>query len=422
MRCTLSMLLISVLALPCGAQETLPDIDVSGTPGGVVALPDDVPELFRKHFVKYTKIVAPNGKPIHILATDGWTDDQVRHGRDVLELLLSEHPGSAYGDDKSDIKNAMADRKATMVFFNTEADLEAAGRELFRGADLSMQDLRANECPAPGDADYMAHATRDAAYEEIWHLIHDYGIKPTRPEMIAEMRVANDAAAANGWRAWPDDEPEEHPNEYVGVLIDNYYDLWAVHPTRYEASPIEPGDVPEGHSHFGRYFAGSRAAMRAQDPGGYALIEKFLPPYLTYTPTLPEDFEGTFSMTFDPEAPYTYKTRHLHHARLAGTNDSGLAGNAHDNALTGSAGDNTFTGGGGDDTLDGGDGDDVATFSGPRADYEIETHGETTTVTDLIEGRDGVDALRGVELLRFGDTEETLPPADRLTEEREVGR
>ena len=276
-----AVLFTSALLLgACAPREvvTLPEIDISGIPGGVVVLPDEVPELFRKHFVKYTKIVAPNGKPIHILAADGWTDDQIRHGRDVLDFLLTDHPGSEYGDDKSDIANAMADGKATMVFFNTEEDLEAAGWELFRGADLSMQDLRANECPAPGDADYMEHVTRDAAYEEIWHLVHDYGIKPTRPAMIAEMRAANDIAADNGWKAWPDDEPEEHPNEYVGVLIDNYFDLWAVHPTLYESRPIEPGDIPDGHSHFGRYFANSRDAVKEQDSLGYALIEKFLPP------------------------------------------------------------------------------------------------------------------------------------------------
>jgi len=412
----LTILLAGVLALHSSAQHRLPDIDISGTPGGVVALPEQVPELFRRHFVKYTKLVAPNGKPIHILAADGWTDDQIRHGRDVLEFLLSDHPGSAHGDDKRDIANAMADRRATMVFFNTEEDLEAAGRELFRGADLSMQDLRANECPAPGDADYMAHATRDAAYEEIWHLIHDYGIKPTRPAMIAEMRAANDAAQRSGWRGWPDDEPQEHPNEYVGVLIDNYYDLWAVHPTLYEARPIEPGDVPAGQSHFGRYFAGSRAAMRAEDPAGYALIREFLPPHLTYTPTLPEDFEGSFSMTFDPQAAYTYKTRHLRNATLAGANDSGLTGNEHDNVLTGNAGDNTLTGAGGNDTLEGGAGRDVASFSGASADYELEHDGETTTVTDSVEGRDGVDVLRGIELLRFQDEQQALAPGDSHAE------
>ena len=403
-----TLLTASLLLIACGPKQTLPEIDISGTPGGVVELPDEAPELFRKHFVKYTRITAPNGKPIHILAADAWTDDQIRHGRDVLEFLLTDVPGSEYGDDKSDIANAMADRKATMVFFNTEEDLEAAGWELFRGADLSMQDLRANECPAPGDADYMAHATRDASYEEIWHLVHDYGIKPTRPAMVAEMSVANDTAAAAGWKAWPDDEPEEHPNEYVGVLIDNYYDLWTVHPTLYEARPIEPGDIPQGHSHFGRYFAGSREAMRERDPGGYALIEKFLPSHLTYAPTLPEGFEGTFSIELDPDVAYTLKTQHLRGVDLAGDRDANLVGNAFDNVLTGNDGSNVLTGGGGDDWLDGGAGRDTAVFGGAVSEYEISAEGDVTRVRDTAGDRDGTDTLRGIEVLRFTDEDVVL--------------
>ena len=392
----------------CAPKEvvTLPEIDVSSAPGGVVALPPETPEVLKQYFVKYTNVIAPNGKPIHILAADRWTDDQIRHGRDVLEFLLTDYPGSEYGDDKTAIANAMSDRKATMVFFNTPEELEAAFEGRLAGAtDLSMQDLRANESPAVGDADYMAHVTRDASYEEIWHLIHDYGIKPTLPAMIAEMRTANDAAEASGWKGWPDDEPEEHPNEYVGVLIDNYYDLWAVHPTLYESRPIEPGDIPEGHSHFGRYFANTREAMRDKDPAGFALIEKFLPPHLTYTPQLPGDFTGTFSMSLDPEADYTYKTQHLRGATLIGSNDAELIGNGHDNTLTGNAGANVLTGGGGNDVLDGGEGEDTAIFRGPASDYQIEAEGETVTVTDSDEERDGSDCLRGVEYLKFSDGE-----------------
>ena len=402
------VLLTCLMAGAGGPRQTLPEIDVSAAPDGIVALPSDVPELFRKHFVKYTRILAPNGRPIHILAADGWTTDQIRHGRDVLEFLLADHPGSAYGHDKSDIANAMADRKATMVFFNTEEDMEAAAEELFRGADLSMQDLRANECPAPGDPDYMAHATRDAAYEEIWHLIHDYGVKPTRPEMIAEMREANETAAASGWQAWPDDEPEEHPNEYVGVLIDNYFDLWTVHPTLYEARPIAPGDIPDGQSHFGRYFAGSRRAMREQDPSGYALVEKFVPPHLTYTPYLPEDFGGTFSLALDPGTAYTFKSQHLRNVTLTGSGDADLVGNDAPNVLTGNDGLNRLTGAGGDDTLDGAGGRDIAVFSGPRADYEVVIDGAVATVLDSVDGRDGTDTLRDVESLRFADGDVNL--------------
>jgi len=402
------VLATSCLALGgCAAGErvTLPEIDTWASADGIVDLPADVPEVFREHFVKYTKVVAPNGKPIHILAQDGWTDDQIRHGRDVLEFLLTDYPGSQYGDDKRAVANAMADRKATMVFFNTEDDLEEAFRGGLAGAtDLSMQDLRANESPAVGDADYMSHVTRDAAYEEIWHLVHDYGVKPTLPEMIAEMREANDVAAANGWQAWPDDEPHEHPNEYVGVLIDNYFDLWAVHPTLYEARPIEPGRIPEGQSHFGRYFANSREAVRQQDPAGYALIERFLPPYLTYTPLLPEDFTGTFSLALDPAAAYTYKTQHLRSAALTGDGAADLTGNDFDNSLIGNEGSNLLAGAGGDDMLDGAGGEDGAVFAGPADEYEISETDGVVTVSDGVEGRDGTDSLRNIEYLQFGDS------------------
>jgi len=402
----------SFLLSSCQKKEevTLPDIDISASPNGIVPLPDDVPEVFKEHFVKYTKVVAPNGKPIHILAQDGWTDDQIKHGRDVLEHILADYPGSAYGNDKTAVANSMSDKKATMVFFNTEPELrDAIMRGGLAGAtDLSMQDLRANESPAVGDEDYMGHITRDASYEEIWHLVHDYGIKPTLPEMIAEMRKANDVATENGWRGWPDDEPEEHPNEYVGVLIDNYLDLWAVHPKKYEGRDIEPGEIPEGHSHFGRYFANSRAKLKEKDPLGYAVIEKFFPPYLTYTPVLPESFSGTFSMKLDPSAAYTYKTQHLTKATLTGSNDANLTGNGYDNVLTGNAGNNILAGREGADELDGGEGEDTAVLAGPSADYEITKDGETVTVSDGVADRDGTDSLRNIEFLQFSDKKVSL--------------
>ncbi len=232
------MILISCKKSNVGPQKediearqamTLPEIDISISTNGIVLLPENVPSVFTDVFSKYTKIFAPNGKPIHILAQAGWTEDQIKKARNVLLFILTDFPGSAYGNDKSVIANAMADSKATMVLFNTEPDLHKALRgPLGRVADLSMQDLRANECPAEGTDDYLNHITRDASFEEIWHLVHDNGVKPTLLDMRAEMQKANDTAAAKGWKAWPDDEPEEHSNEYVGVLIDNYYDLWTV--------------------------------------------------------------------------------------------------------------------------------------------------------------------------------------------------
>jgi hypothetical protein len=385
---------------------TLPEIDISASPNGIVELPQDVPAVFRDVFTKYTKILAPNGKPMHILAQAGWTDDQIKKGRNVLQFILTDYPGSEYGSDKSVIANAMADRKATMVFFNTEPDLHEAMRgPLGSRTDLSMQDLRGNENPAEGTEDYMNHNTRDASFEEIWHLVHDNGIKATQPAMLAEMRKANDAAAEKGWRAWPDDEPQEHPNEYMGVLIDNYYDLWTLRPKKYEGREIKPEDVPEGQSHFGRYFAGSRKRMEKLDPDGYVLIQKFFPHYLTYTPELPEYFEGTFSLTFDESLGYTYKSQHLVNVTLMGNNNAALIGNGFDNTLTGNVGNNEFEGKGGNDIIDGGTGTDTAVFSGIYSDYKITETEEAVTVEDNQPQRDGSDTLINIEILKFSDKE-----------------
>ena len=398
----------------CTGKVTLPDIDISVTDDGVVALPENVPDVFKQYFVKYTKVIAPNGKPIHILAQDGWTNDQIKHGRNVLEHILTNYEGSVYGNDKSLVANSMSDQKATMVFFNTEPDLEKAFDEgLGFATDLSMQDLRANECTAVGSEDYMNHITRDASYEEIWHLVHDYGIKPTLPKMIKEMRVANDVAEKNGWKGWPEDEPQEHPNEYMGVLIDNYYDLWKIMPKLYEGREIaemarrkdRSDNVQsfDGKSHFGRYFANSRSAIKQKDHLGYQVIENYFHPYLTFTPELPVNFKGVFSMEFDNNLPYTYKSQYLLNVKIKGDNNVALIGNNYDNKMNGNQGDNSFQGNGGNDIIDGAKGVDTAVYRGPAADYKINILEDRIEVVDNNPDRDGKDTLNNVENGKFID-------------------
>ena len=411
----LNLILCGVIYLSaCSEKVTLPDIDISITDDGVVALPENVPDIFKQYFVKYTKVITPNGKPIHILAQDGWTNDQIKHGRNVLEHILTNYEGSVYGDDKSIVANSLSNKKATMVFFNTEPDLRRAYEEgLGSATDLSMQDLRANECTAVGSEDYMNHITRDASYEEIWHLVHDYGIKPTLPKMIKEMRLANDTAAKNGWKSWPEDEPQEHPNEYVGVLIDNYYDLWKIMPKLYEGREIaemgrrkdrvDNGEGFEGKSHFGRYFANSRFSMKEKDPLGHNVIENYFHPYLTFTPELPENFKGVFSMEFNKDVSYTYKSQHLLGVTIKGDNNVALIGNNYDNKMNGNQGDNSFQGNGGNDIIDGSKGVDTAVYRGPAADYKINILEDRIEVVDNNPDRDGKDTLIDVESGKFVD-------------------
>ena len=46
--------------------ETLPDIDISTSPNGIVLLPENVPSVFRDVLVRYTKVVATNLSLLHI--------------------------------------------------------------------------------------------------------------------------------------------------------------------------------------------------------------------------------------------------------------------------------------------------------------------------------------------------------------------
>lgn len=395
--------------IPSG-PDPLGPIDIGSDPGGIVTLPAGIDPRIADWFTRYTHILAPNGKPIRVLAQDGWSYDGIRRVRSVLEHLLADVPGSRYGSDKSAVANAMADRRATMVLFNEVDAMERAFDGSLGEVELGFQDLRANECPVEGDPDYMAHDTRDAAFEEILHLVHDYGLRPTFPEYDAAIHEANLAMQSAGdWEGWPEDEPENHRNEYFAAIYDNYLDLWSIPPTRYEGEILRPEDLPPGTSHFGTYAHGSRAALAANDPDGFALVEQFLPPHLAYEARLPKDFKGLFSLRLDPALRYTAKSQHLTRVRASGSYAVELRGNGLDNVLTGGGGDDLIEGFGGNDHLVGGSGVDVAFFRGLRTDYVIEVSGALLHVRDQVTERDGRDTLESIETLQFADG--TVPAA-----------
>ncbi|MEE9602923.1 MAG: hypothetical protein V3V75_06435 [Thermoguttaceae bacterium] len=385
-------------------QVTLPDIDTSGSPNGIVPFPPDTPAVFTDVFSKYTKLIAPGGKPIHFLIQDAWSDDKIIKTRNIMQHILTDFPGSEYGDDKSAVANAMADRKATMTMFNTSVAANEARQGSFgRGAtDLFRQSLWENETTAEGSEDYMNHITRDAAYEEVLHLVQGSGIMPALPEFQAKILAATEAATDRGWGP-PNDNPPGWHFEYFAQQFDNYLDLWAVKPKKYEGRDLQPGRIPDGTSHFGQNEANSRATLLKTDPVGYEIETSFFHPYLTYTPLLPPEFQGTFSLEFDESTPYTYKSQHLRSVTLRGDNDARLRGNRHENVLRGNAGDNVLRGGGADDQLHGGGGRDTAIFSGVQADYVITEHDGHLTVADRRLGRDGTDLHTSIEILQFRD-------------------
>ena len=87
-----------------------------------------------------------------------------------------------------------------------------------------------------------------------------------------------------------------------------------------------------------------------------------------------------------------------------------LLGNEGDDRLDGASGNDTLTGGAGNDWLDGGADNDLARFSGLRSEYTVTlTATGQVLVTDLVQGRDGVDVLTHMEQLGFSDTTLSAP-------------
>ncbi len=90
---------------------------------------------------------------------------------------------------------------------------------------------------------------------------------------------------------------------------------------------------------------------------------------------------------------------------IGGAGAETLEGRDGNDSISGNGANDRLIGGGGNDTIDGGGGFDIAQFTGAIAQYSITPGGfpGTSTVTDTVAGRDGVDNLTTVELLEFAD-------------------
>ena len=385
-----------------GPSNDCPDHLAAGAELGIGPVPADLAGTYGAVFCKYTEVLAPNGGPIRIFAQREISNEQLLYSRGLLEFYLEPVPGSRHGADKTAIANAMADNGATLVMlkghdgeFEDEFD-----EEVF--AEIDGQALFEDEVAAPGSSWYVDNVFeghRDAAFEEILHLVHDAGIgvdvdwapSGAAPEFQSEIRAAEiNALETNGLWAqgertadWIEELREEGSltQEYLASVVDSYYGLWG------------PFEEREGGM-WGIYVAKTREEIAEKDPMGYALMEAFFHPYLTFEARIDPDFEGVFTMQFDAVTPYTHKSQYLLHATLVGDHDSGLRGNDQANTLAGNNGDNV---------LDGGAGEDTAVFRGTRAEYEIAPDGDGFSVTDTVPDRDARDGLVSIEWLQFAD-------------------
>ena len=132
------------------------DINTSVTETRIVSIPSDVDPILVSIFSRYSKIIASNGKPIHIFAQSEVSDQQIIRARDILEFYLTDVPKSTYGRNKSVVANSMANRSASLLFFNNESSRKYAFEE-FSLADLNLasQNLHATEFFVEGSMDYV---------------------------------------------------------------------------------------------------------------------------------------------------------------------------------------------------------------------------------------------------------------------------
>ena len=369
----------------------------SGASHGISALPSSSANPYKNNFCKYSSLTAPNGKKVHFYAQNLISNEQIVRAKNILSFYLADVSGSTYGEDKSAVFNKMADNNATLIMMNGSDDGNppADGQTLYQTENI-----------IPGTMAYLKNSPRDAAYEEILHLMHDTGIgvdgANTYPGVLpayqTEIRAATNNAVPNSivtggkgiWASpaldWLRELKTENSlsQEYLASVIDTYYGL--------------AGQSTEGGSND-LYVPQTRAEIKAKDPMGWALVgnnspRKFFSEYVTYTARVDSTFTGTFSLSFDADTKYTHKSQYLLNAQLLGTLNTGLTGNAQNNVLKGNQGNNVITGGAGIDT---------AVFSGKMNEYNISSTGDVTTIIDTVQNRDGTDTLKEIEKVKYSD-------------------
>ena len=352
---------------------------------GINKLPEASSALYKTTFCKYLGLSAPNGKSIGFYAQQAISDDQLLRAQRILGFYLA---------GKDAVANRMANNGAHMMLLNgADGDIELS-------ENLQGQPLYEKEMITEGSVGYLSsnlETYRDASFEEILHLMHDYGIGTEsqpgadRAFSLQVKQAQENAIAQNLWptsgvsqdtRNWIEELRQEGSlsQEYLASVLDSYYGLWQTF--------AEPGGM------WGIYSAKSRADIQSQDPLGYAAMQAFFQPNLTYMARIDASFSGTFSLQLDSNKTYTYKSQYLTNARLTGSNNSGLLGNALDNQLAGNSGANV---------LDGAEGSDTVLLQGNFSDYSIQQNVSSILIQDSVSDRDGSIEIRNIEVIQFKD-------------------
>ncbi|MEZ6014213.1 MAG: hypothetical protein R3F49_03800 [Planctomycetota bacterium] len=373
------------------------DTDADGDGDGIVDLPATVPALIGDVFDRYSAIPTANGGRVHLLAQAGVDDRRLIRAREVLRQHLTDVPGSAQGADKRAVADAMSNRGATLVIFQSPATANPAlpAVAAFLAAfDAQAWGLIQNTIVIEGSPEYMAASPAiDNTFGATAALVHRTGFATARPAHFAAARSMMEAAIAAGRFTPPNALPaSDFDDAYVGLLLDVHSGVWA-------HDPLGNGRAGTTAS----YAFASRPSMQAGDPSALAWIEAFFAPQHSYPAQVASTFAGNFDCILRSNLAYTNRSQYLRDVTLTGTNTSEIFGAREATRLVGNAGNNNLKGRAGNDLLISGGGLDTAVFDGPFAEYTITLDGTDVIVTDSQPSRDGTDRLQGFDRLQFTD-------------------
>ncbi|MET2897170.1 hypothetical protein ABXV22_02445 [Vibrio rotiferianus] len=249
---------------------------------------------------------------------------------------------------------------------------------------MNSQSLMYRELTVEGDCHYMSnfadycanlgnHADRDAAFEEILHLVQAQGIAPNASTATLQndiqahaLSIYNDIHAGKPtvWRPtqddWEDWESDDFDPERVKQTGPSYsHEYFAAAFEAYMGVAKANGQGLDG------YQALTREEMQTQDPQAVDWISGLFHGYLQYTANI--DSAGvklytektnpgtvpTFRMSPNKDGlveAYTYKSQWLTKVKIVGDDAINVIGNDQDNTFEGNSKDNSIYGEGGVNT------------------------------------------------------------------------
>lgn len=252
------------------AQEDSDDLEFKPFPKvetgeNVITPPEGIHPFYKKYI---------NANGILIVGSEKVRDASLRAARKTVLKLTSTRP---------DVHKAIVEgnaRISVMAFSETASDLPEYGP----GADgeWGLGQMPGDPCSLVSEKGIRypenEHYIADFLMHEFVHVVHNFGMPETDPEVIDEIYAAYVDAVKKGVYLPPQEEQPENPDPFEAWRDDEYF----THSVNayYNLNESLPGpwvDVQIGQ--WGQR-SGTRKQLREKDPALFEIIERFFPKLL----------------------------------------------------------------------------------------------------------------------------------------------